>query len=67
MMNILAAVHSAQYFLSAVNMSKLNPTDHKSITASHFPDENFREAVRELVESERIGNVEAEFSRDYGF
>ena len=65
MMNILAAVHSAQYFLSAVNMSKLNPTDHKSITASHFPDENFREAVRELVES--ISNVEAEFSRDYGF
>ena len=65
MMNILAAVHSAQYFLSAVNMSKINPTDHKSITASHFPDENFREAVRELVES--ISNVEAEFSRDYGF
>ena len=32
-------------------MSEINPTDHKSITARHFPDEDYREADRESVES----------------
>ena len=39
------------YFSFAVIMSEINPTNHKSITASHFPDEDFRGAVSELVES----------------
>ena len=34
-------------------MSEINPTDHKSISALPFPDEGFREAFHELVESER--------------
>ena len=45
-------------------MSEINPTDHKSISAPLFPNEGFREAVRELVGSERDNKrVEAEFSR----
>ena len=42
MMNILAAVHCAKYFSFAVNISEINPTDHKSITAPHFPQDNNR-------------------------
>ena len=64
MMNILSAVHSVSYFSFAVTMSEINPTDHKSISAPLFPNEGFREAVRELVGSERDNKrVEAEFSR----
>ena len=37
MMNILAAVQIAGYFSFAVIMTEINPTDHKSITAHHFP------------------------------
>ena len=33
-------------------MSKVLPTDHKNITAHNFPDEGFREADSEFVESE---------------
>ena len=52
-------------------MSEIDPTDHKSITAPRFPDEDFREADHESVESERAWDnklVEAEFSilKDYG-
>ena len=46
-------------------MSEIDPTDHKSITAPRFPDEDFREADHESVESERAWDnklVEAEFS-----
>ena len=34
-------------------MSEINLTDHKSISARLFPDEDFREAVHQSVESER--------------
>ena len=50
MMNILAAVHFVQYFSFAVIMSEIKPTAHKSITARHFPDEDFCEADRSLKE-----------------
>ena len=67
MMNIiLAAVHSQPniFLISGIIMmtasclkfdSKLNPTDlsHKHVTACLFPVEGFRDAVCELVESER--------------
>ena len=52
MMNILAAVHFAWYFSFAVIKSEIHPTDHKSITSRNFPDEGFREADSEFVESE---------------
>ena len=54
MMKILAPVHTAQYFLFAVIMSEISPTDHKSITVRHFLRDNKR--------------VEADLSiwRDYG-
>ena len=39
MMNILAALHFAFYFLFTVITSEINLTDHKSITARHFPDQ----------------------------
>ena len=44
MMNNLAAVHCALYFSFkfAVIMSEINPTHHRSITARHFSDEDFR-------------------------
>ena len=45
-------------------MSEINSTDHKSISASIFPDEGFRQSVCELVKFERDNKwVEAEFSR----
>ena len=51
--------------------SEINSTDHKSTSACLFPDEGFREVIRKLVESEREykrpSDVEAEFSRYYGF
>ena len=50
-------------------MFEINLTDHKSITARHFPDGDFSEVDRESVESEREKTrVEAEFSilKDYG-
>ena len=34
-------------------MSEIDPTDDKSISARLFPDEGYREAVREMVKSER--------------
>ena len=36
-------------------MSEINPTDHKSMTDHHFPDEDFRGEFRvcKLDESER--------------
>ena len=54
MINILAAVHFAQYFSFAVIMSEINPINQKGITARHFQRDNKR--------------VEADFSisRDYG-
>ena len=69
-MNILAAVpatlpnnfHLQYYCNGSVIMSKINPTDHKSITARLFPDEGFRKAFSELVESERDSDVEAKLS-----
>ena len=46
----------------AVIMSEIDPTDDKSISARLFPDEGYREAVREMVKSERDNKrVEAEF------
>ena len=54
MMTILAAVRFVLYFSFAVIMSEIHPTDHKSITAHHFPDEGFREADSEFVESKKI-------------
>ena len=43
-------------------MSEIDPTDDKSISARLFPDEGYREAVREMVKSERDNKrVEAEF------
>ena len=66
--NILAAVHSAEYFSFAVIMSGTTPTDQDSIKAYHFPHESFSEAVCELPETERYNKqVEAEFLilRDY--
>ena len=42
MVNILAAVHFAQYFSFAVIMSEINLTDPKGITARHFPRDNTR-------------------------
>ena len=62
MMNILAAIHFAQYFSFAVIISGINPTDHKS-TAHHFPHKDFCEAYLESVELQRDNKlVEAEFS-----
>ena len=64
MMTILAAVHFVRYFSFAVIMSEIHPTDHKSITARNFPEEDFREADSEFVqvESEKdYKQVEAEF------
>ena len=62
MMNILAAVHFALYISFALITSEINPTDHKSVIARHFPDEDFREADRDSVESERDNKLlEAEF------
>ena len=55
-------------FSFAVIMSEIHSTDHKSITARHcsFPDEGFREAGSEFVESEKdYTRFEAEFSRVY--
>ena len=64
MMNILAAVYFAEYFLFAVIMSEIHPADHKSIIARNFPEEGFREADCEFSESEKhYKRVEAEFSR----
>ena len=40
MTSILAAIHFAKYFSFAVIMSEIHPTDHKSITARHFPRDN---------------------------
>ena len=40
MMNILAAVQIARYFSFAVIMSEINPTNHKSLRARHFPRDN---------------------------
>ena len=46
---------------TAMIVSEIDPTDHKSITTRHFPDEDFREADRESVKSERDNKlVEAE-------
>ena len=48
--------------------SEIHPTDHKNITSRNFPDEGFREADSEFVESENDNKrVEAEFLRVYEF
>ena len=39
-------------------MFEINPTDHKSIRTSHFPDEGFSQAVPELIESEQNDDLE---------
>ena len=46
MTNFLAIVHFAFFFSSAVIKTEINGTDHKSITARHFPRDN------QLVEAE---------------
>ena len=45
-------------------MSEINPTDHKSITASHFSDEGFRGTVREL--DNKLPEAELSILRDCG-
>ena len=47
-------------------MSEIHPTDHKGIAARNFPDEGFREAESESVESEKDKKrIEAEFAKVY--
>ena len=47
-------------------MSEIHPNDHKSIAARNFPDDGFREADSDFVESEKDNKrVDAEFSRVY--
>ena len=62
LIKFLAAVHWRPVAAStAMIVSEIDPTDHKSITTRHFPDEDFREADRESVKSERDNKlVEAE-------
>ena len=56
MINILTDIHFASYFSFEVIISEINPTDHTSITASHFPNEEFHEADCDSVESKRDNN-----------